>query len=135
MKKQLIMIGIVIFPVCIGLSGCNGNNILPPSEISTSELKLYPEKYVNTTIKIKGVYSLYTYPRFDPINSSNSSLIYMDLVTDNNGALQLDFSKIKKPGVQIGNIYYFTGKFVKHTRLSGEPFDYWLEVTNVESVS
>jgi hypothetical protein len=128
MKKQLLIIGIIALFVSVGLSGCAGNNLLPNSEISISELKLYPENYINKTIKIKGAYG-------EMVTVYNYTYIYSDSVYANGGRLTLDFSKITKPGVQTGNLYYFTGKFVKHQKLAYELFDYWLEVTNVESAS
>lgn len=128
MKQQLIMIGIITILVSIGLSGCTGNNLLPTSEISISELKLYPEKYVNETVKIKGIYAKQ--------NIYNDYPNYYEFIIDNNtDTLFLDFSKITKPAMQQGNYYYFTGKFVWHGKTNYSSFEYWLEVTNVENIS
>ena len=128
MKKQLVIIGIVAILFTVGLSGCTGNNLVPTSEISISELKLYPEKYENKIVKIFGGYSQ-TYG-----GTQNYTVITLDLVIAGDGYLPLDFSKITKPGVQNGIAYYFTGKFVKNTDLKYKTYGYWvLEVTNVES--
>ena len=124
MNKQLVIIGIVAILVTVGLSGCTGN---PTNQISISELKLFPELYVNKTYTFYGEY----------IHSrgigENGTSYYTDLVTYQGEFLYLNFSKITKPEVQNGNVYYFTGKLVKHETVAYDPFDYWLEVTKVES--
>ena len=129
MKKQLVIIGIVAILVTVGLSGCNGNNPLSNNPVTISEVMLHPERYTNKIITINGLYIQQLVNQ----SSNHPFFDYRDAVFTSDGYIILDFSKITKPGVVIGNMYSFTGKLVWHDKIGIYNFDYWLEVTNVES--
>jgi len=56
MKKKIIVIGIIILLAVVGLSGCTEES--ETNRISVEELLLHLDKYLNTTVTVKGF--LYT---------------------------------------------------------------------------
>jgi hypothetical protein len=54
MNKNIIIIGIIILFLSVALSGCNESEgkVIQPGEIREN-----PEKYLNKTVTVKGIYS------------------------------------------------------------------------------
>lgn len=111
MKKQLVIVGIILLLICTGLSGCIfSNNGLT----SLADLRANPENYLNKEIKIKGtVSSLY-------------------VIMDDQGNM---FS-IKTSSILSGD-YYLTGIVRIDEEYIGSPLDfylYYLDVTKIEEI-
>jgi len=56
MKKQFIIVGIIVLLVCVGLSGCNENVLV--GDLSPGEVRQHTDKYLGKTVTVRGYYSL-----------------------------------------------------------------------------
>jgi len=54
MKKQFIIIGIIILLICVGLSGC-AENKTGPSLTDIGDIAANPQNYVNKTVTVEGI--------------------------------------------------------------------------------
>ena len=111
MKKQLIIIGIIIILLAVGLSGCNETGI---GLTDIGDLVANPKNYLGKEVKVKGV-------------------IIGNLICDNSG-LSFPF----KLNNSLNGEYYLTG-IVKYGNLESipSPIDinkYYLNVTKAEAV-
>jgi len=132
MKKQLIIVGIIVLLVAVGLSGCQIQSCPDPSEnkpIAIGCIKQNPEIYLNKSVIIKG-----TYGKNDDLNQTwvTTPSIHFGNVPD---MLNLIFLEEVNTSVLIlWKDYSFTGivkEFeAEHTGLG--PF--YLEVTKIEPV-
>ena len=127
MKKQLVIIGIIVLLVCVGLSGCQIQSCPDPSEnkpIAIGCIKQNPEIYLNKSVIIKATFG----KRNDSIWITTPSIHYAN-VPD---SLDINISSGINTSILIPwEEYYFYGivkEFeAEHTGLG--PF--YLEVTNV----
>ena len=112
MKKQLMIIGIIVLLITIGLSGCNETGI---GLTDIGDLVANPENYLGEDVKVKGV-------------------IIGNLICDNSG-LSFPF-KLKN---SLSGEYYLTG-IVAYGNPEGIPpspidtNEYYLNVTKAEAV-
>jgi len=86
MKKQLMIIGVIVILITVGLSGCNETDI---GLTDIGDLQAYPENYLGKEVKVKGV-------------------IVGNLICDDSG-----FNFPFKFNNSLSGDYYFTG-IVEH---------------------
>ena len=134
MKKQLLIIGIIVLLICVGLSGCQIQNCPDPSgnkPISIGCILQNPDKYLNKTVIITG-----TYGKNDNFNETwvTTPSIHFANVPDN---LNLIFLEEVNTSVLIAwKDYSFTGILKEFgTEDKGtQMHPIYLEVTKIEAV-
>ena len=119
MKKQLVIIGIVTLLVCVGLSGCNGNNN-GNIYTSTGDISNHPNSYINQTVMLKGQYF------------GEKALYFIDI----GGPFPITIpSNVQKPIPFVNNgTYVFTGIVRYGTIPNSSTSGLYLEVTKIETI-
>ena len=100
MKKQLIIIGIIILLICVSLSGCNEQN----NVVSIKDIKENINNYLNQTVTVIGEY----WKNIIKDEDSNTLYIYIS-------------DAISKPTFIDGLEYRFTG-IVRYALFPGIPY-------------
>jgi len=116
MKKQLVIVGIIVILICVGLNGCVG-------ETSIADIQAHSNNYINKTVTIRGQYS------------GGGSLYYiMDTKAGVSMIQAIDSNNIVKPTpVVSGSEYKFTGIVRYGSPMSYYPTSLYLEVTKIET--
>jgi hypothetical protein len=116
MKKQTIVVGIIILLIIVGLSGCNEQT----DEVSIIEIKQHVNKYLNQTVTVIGEY----WKTIIKDEDSNTLYIYIS-------------DTVVKPTFIDGLEYRFTG-IVRYALFPGIPYytepSIYLEVTKIGSI-
>jgi|GEM_PF-4820966 len=134
MKKQLIIIGIIVLLVCVGLSGCQIQSCSDPGDnkpIAVGCILQNPDKYLNKSVIIKG-----TYTRNDEFNRSmvTTSSIHYANVPDGLNLIFLE--DVNTSMLKSGKEYSFTG-IIKEFEIRDYNYQlhpFYLEVTKIETV-
>ncbi|MCJ7571056.1 MAG: DUF3316 domain-containing protein [Candidatus Thermoplasmatota archaeon] len=106
MKKQLIIIGIIVILITVGLSGCNEIGLTNIGDLSAS-----PQNYLGKEVRVKGNVVL---------------MVGIGSITDEQGhSFAIKYTTMT---TLTGN-YYLTG-IVEHNSLTG----YYLDVTKADAV-
>jgi len=117
MKRQLIIIGIIVILITVGLSGCNENNntINPPKFVIMSQSKRESYEaadlvgYVDVTVKNKG--------------GRGNKTIYVKVFQDNNYWMQEQTIQLDS-GASIP----FSFRFAELENFTSNPWDFTISI-------
>jgi len=120
MRKQLIIVGIIILLIVVGLSGCNEQS----SKSTISDMYRHSNTYINQNVTIIGNSSLYSSDNYWITDSTGASII----ATNSNNV-------IKPTPLVTGSQYKFTG-IVRYGQPPGCDManTVYLVVTKIEAV-
>ena len=99
MKKQLIIIGIIVLLITVGLSGCFENEL--SGDLSPGEVRQHTDKYIGKIVTVRGYYSL--------------GLILPSMDSNNPNILTETIQIILPEGIKCydGSQYRFTGIIIE----------------------
>ena len=119
MKKQLVIIGIIILLVSVGLSGCQQLS----GETLISDIKAHPNSYINKTVTIRGLNYM--------VEAVTGLVIVVDKSTD---SLPLKISdNVQKPTPFLPTAEYKYTGIVRYGEVVKDAVMLYLEVTKIET--
>jgi len=115
MKKQLMIVGIIVLLISVGLSGCTDNT--GSKELSYNELRDHIGKYIDTEITVKGYVSQVFsesgrqvgafFHESNPVEYPQAALSYIYLFLPGNTTLYTGLYKVTGIVVGTQGIYPF----------------------------
>jgi len=138
MKKHIIIISIILMVTLIGLSGCEQKENSSINIVSIDEILSHPNRYLNSSVTIRGFNSGYSIiPRqiFDPINGSyfidyNIYTISADYPLNHLESIrgEIEHDDPMTNNVFINTEYYWTGIVISYDN------EIRLEITDIQPV-
>lgn len=130
MKKQLILTCVIVLFICVGLSGCQTQNCPNPNEnkpIYIGCILQNPDRYLNKTVIIRGVFS----KQNDSFWIQTPSIFYAN-VPD---LFDIDITNLVNKSILIAQReYYFTGVVKKFESGKTGLHPFYLEVIKIQEI-